>query len=146
MKPERGKGLEFLLAYSGWTPISVILHSLVAIKWLGVQTGDEDGPPVAAGQKLMVFAVLLGLVQLGATFGIWKWKKLGVYAYAAANALMFFVALRGAAYWDNPYWPGRTRPPIFVVHGADVSYGIAVLMWMGMVAAFALPKWSAFED
>lgn len=124
---ERGALLTILLVLitlGAFFGLGGSLLAFAGMKHLAATNSDfaEGSAPL---MKLIIFAVVLGVAQLGCAIGMWSWKKWGVLGYVGIALLSLVLSSR-----INP----------------EHHFSMINVLWIALVAFAALPKWSHFED
>lgn len=79
---------------------------------------------VAHAKKLLTVMLVASVVRLACAAGMWMWKQWGVFGYVGMGLLELFISSKLNAH-----------------HQVSYSH----LVWIVLVLAAALPKWSQFE-
>ncbi len=125
-RAQRGTLLTVLLVLLTLGGIFGIGGALLAYSAVGHLA--PEGTPVAQiaeAQRGYLFSGFFSAGQFGCAFGMWGWKKWGAYGFALMSVLLLFASAKTDPH-HNP------------------SYGN--LVWLLLVAAAVVPKWSSFED
>ncbi len=124
--PPRGPLLTLLLVAVTAGSLVGISAAILAFAVLDRVAAREVDPTmsVAHAKKLLSVMLLASGVRLVCAAGMWLWKQWGVFGYVSMAFLEIFIESRLHAHHH-------------------FSYGH--LVWVALVLAAALPRWSQFE-
>ncbi len=127
--PERGALLAILL-------VVMMLGSLLGIVFafagygvmgkLATVAADKSTKVLLVGvQQALLFSAGISVVKFASAFGMWSWKKWGVYGFAVTSILLVFIS-------------ARTDP--------EHNYSYSSLIWIALLGVAVLPRWAQFVD
>jgi predicted exporter len=125
-RPPRGSLLTVLLVLVTGGSLFGIASTILIFSALHRVAERQIDPTqnVAHAKKILTVMLLASVVRLVCAGGMWMWKQWGVFGYVGLAMLQIFLESR--LYPHHQY-----------------SYGH--LVWVVLVLAAALPKWSQFE-
>ncbi len=88
------------------------------------QTEIEPSQLSINGKRFLIILLVAGIARLACAVGMWTWKRWGVFGYVGMALLQVFLSAKLDAHHQPAY--GR-------------------LIWVALVLAAALPKWSQFD-
>jgi hypothetical protein len=125
-RPARGPFLTFLLALITLGSLFSIGSYVLFFSALQRVAEREPDPTahLAHAKKVLTLLIVASIVRLVCSAGMWMWKQWGVFGYVAMGFLQLVLS-------------SKLSP----THHVEYSH----VVWIVLVLAAALPKWSQFE-
>lgn len=126
-KPERGFLLSVMLVLVTLGSLAGVAGSILIYSAIGRVAARQIDPTrgVAHAKRVIGFMLVAGLVEAACSFGMWTWKRWGVFGYVGMALAQLLVAAK-------------------LHYGQQLSY--PHLIGVGLVLAAVLPKWSHFDS
>ena len=124
--PPRGPLLTWLLGAITMGSILDISATVLLFGGAPQSRPDRDRADLrhARAKRILAIVLFAGVARLACAAGMWTWKQWGVLGYIGLALLQVFLSAK----LDPHHQPAYGR-----------------LVWVALVLAAALPKWSRFE-